>query len=61
MTTTTEAIQSLTSMSEALERISCEPKYYNSDYGMYLEQMSWQMHKQATDLKELSYLFGEIA
>jgi hypothetical protein len=54
---TKEAISNLELMSKALEVASNSPQNYNSDWGFYLEQMSWQMHKQAKELKELSYLF----
>lgn len=52
-----EAISNLEMMSQALEKAANKPENYNTDWAYYLEQMSWQMHKHANDLKEISYQF----
>lgn len=54
---TQEAINNLELMSQTLERVANEPKHYNTDWAYYLEQMSWQMHKHANELRDLEYLF----
>jgi len=55
---TKEAISNLELMSQALEKAANEPKNYNTDWAYYLEQMSWQMHKHANDLRDLESMFG---
>jgi chaperonin cofactor prefoldin len=53
-----EAIANIASTSEALDKICNDPKNYNSYGSQLLEQMSWELHKQANDLKELQYTYG---
>ena len=46
-----EAIANIASTSQALEKYCNDPKNYNS-YGAHLiEQMSWELHKQANQLR----------
>ena len=52
-----EAIANIASTSEALEKDCNDPKNYNSYAAHLLEQMSWELHKQANDLKEINYLY----
>ena len=52
-----EAIANIASTSEALEKYCNDPKNYNSYAEHLLEQMSWELHKQANDLKEINYLY----
>jgi len=53
-----EAIANIASTSQALEKYCNDPKNYNS-YGAHLiEQMSWELHKQANQLKEFQYQYG---
>lgn len=54
-----QAITNLQTMSQALERIANKPEIYNSDYGYYLEQFSFEMRRQAAQLREVEYLFSE--
>jgi hypothetical protein len=53
-----EAIANIASTSVALEKFCSDPKNYNSFGSQLIEQMSWELHKQANDLKELQYMFG---
>ena len=52
-----EAIANIASTSEALEKFSNDPKNYNSAGAELLEQMSWELYKQANDLRSLQHLF----
>jgi hypothetical protein len=54
---TTEAINNLRHMSEALSQIANDPKWYNTQYGHYLEQMSHQLYCDANDLIEITSHF----
>lgn len=53
-----EAIANIASTSEALEKYCNDPKNYNSYGSQLLEQMSWELHKQANELKEFQYRYG---
>ena len=53
-----EAIANIASTSAALEKYCNDPKNYNSYGSQLLEQMSWELHKQANELKEFQYLYG---
>lgn len=55
---TKEAINNLEIMSTALEKAANKPENYNTEWAFYLEQMSWQMHKQANELRDIEYMFG---
>lgn len=55
---TKEAINNLEIMSQTLDKVANKPENYNTEWAYYLEQMSWQMHKHANDLRDLEYLFG---
>ncbi len=52
-----DVIKNLETMSQALEKVANSPQHYNSEYAIYLERMSWEMHKQANDIREIEYLF----
>lgn len=52
------AINNLEMMSDALEKAANNPKHYNTDFSYYLEQLSWEMHKNARELKERKELFS---
>ena len=56
---TTKAIENLQLLSQELERAANSPKVYNTEFAYYLELMSFEMHKQANELKEMAYLFGD--
>lgn len=53
---TKEAITNLEQVSLALEKAANKPENYNTDWAYYLEQMSWQMQKQASELRTIEYL-----
>jgi hypothetical protein len=53
-----EAIANMASTSAALEKYCNDPKNYNTYGAQLLEQMSWELHKQACDLKEFQNRFG---
>ncbi len=47
-------IQNLERTSEALEKVANKKENYNSCYSHYLEQISWEIHRQANDLKSIN-------
>jgi|GEM_PF-2484241 len=53
-----DAIANLASTSAALENLCNDPKNYNTYSSLLLEQMSWEIHKQANDLKALQEIYG---
>lgn len=53
-----EAIKNLEVISDHLDNEANKKKNYNSDWGYYLEQMSWQMYQQANELRVLEYTYG---
>ena len=53
-----EAIANIVSTSEALDRFCNDPKNYNSFGSQILEQMSWELHKQANLLREFKCDYG---
>ncbi len=53
-----EAIANIASTSQALENYCNDPKNYNSYGAQLIEQMSWELHKQANQLKEFQYHYG---
>ncbi len=53
-----EAISNLEVMSQTLEKLSNDPKHYNSYYANYLEQASWEMFKMSKELVQINYAFG---
>lgn len=53
-----EAINNLELISTALDKAASKPENYNTEWAYYLEQMSWALHKQANELKEMEYMFG---
>jgi hypothetical protein len=53
-----EAIANMASTSQALEKYCNDPKNYNSYGAQLLENMSWELHRQSNDLKELQDRFG---
>ena len=55
-----EAIANIASTSEALEKHCNDPKNRYSSYAAnLLEHLSWELHKQANNLKEIQSLYGE--
>jgi hypothetical protein len=53
-----EAIANMASTSAALEKFCNDPKNYNSFGSQMLEHMSWELSKQASQLKEIDYMYG---
>ena len=53
-----EAIANISSTSLALEKYCSDPKNFNSCSFLLLEQMSWELHKHANDLREFNYNYG---
>ena len=53
-----EAIANIASTSQALEKYCNDPKNYNSYGAQLIEQMSWELHRQANQLKEFQYHYG---
>lgn len=53
-----EAIKNLETLAVALEKAANCPKNYNTEFAQYLENMSWEMQKNANELKEISRIFG---
>jgi len=53
-----EAIANIASTSEALEKYSNDPKNYNAYGAQLIERMSWELYRQALDLKEIQYHYG---
>lgn len=53
-----DAIRSLETSTQAIDKFLDDPKNYNSIYAHYLESISWEMHKQTNELKELQYRYG---
>lgn len=60
MNAMTDAINNLEKISSVLEKHANKPENYNSTFASYLEIMSWEMHKQAADLRDLNLLYGEF-
>ena len=53
-----EACANMASISEAIERFCNDPKNRCSPYAAnLLERMSWELHKQANELREINYLY----
>lgn len=55
-----EAINNLELLSQELERCSFKKSIYNSDFGYYLEQMSWEMHRMANETRAHKEIFGGV-
>jgi hypothetical protein len=53
-----EAIAKIASTSEALENYCNDPKNYNNSGAGMLEQMSWELYRQANELREFQYRYG---
>lgn len=53
-----DAVANITATSVALEKYCNDPKNYNSYTAELLERMACELHKQATELKEINYLYG---
>lgn len=53
-----EAIANIDSTSKAIEKFCNDPNSRCSPYAAnLLERMSWELHRQADELKEIHYLY----
>lgn len=52
-----EAIKNLEITMKALDRAASDEKIYNTDFGYMLEQMSWEMQRSASNLREMKYMY----
>jgi hypothetical protein len=57
-TTLELAIQNLKLLSKVLEVKANEDKFYNTEFGYLLENLSFELNKHSVDLREIDYLFG---
>lgn len=55
-----QAIAVLDRTSKVLSQKSNEDKFYNTNYGMYLEQMAQEMYKYSLELQEMEYRYGSL-
>ena len=53
-----EAIANIASVSKSLEDFCNKPDIYNVYGSQLIEKMSWELYKQANDLREIRYLLG---
>jgi len=53
-----EAISNLEIISNAFEKASLDPKYYNSDFGCFLENFSHELYKMKNELSEYKYIIS---
>lgn len=56
---TKETISNLELMSSVLEKEANKPNVYNTDWGYYLEQISWSLYKQANELRDIEHILGQ--
>lgn len=54
-----QAVKNLEMISAAFEKVANDPKYYNTDFAYYLEQFSFDLYKDAREIKERRALIGE--
>ncbi len=52
------AIVNLKATQEALDKVCNNQKYYNTDLGYLLEQMSYETLKFTNELEEIRYMYG---
>lgn len=60
MTLIDEAIKNLELTSQKLEAYASDPMRYNTEFAYYLDMMSFEMRKQASELRETRYLLGDL-
>lgn len=53
------AIKNLENASHVLEKMANSEENYNATYSGYLENISWEMHKYANDLREIYRINSE--
>lgn len=52
-----EAIKNLEITMQALDKAASDEKNYNTDFGYLLEQMSYEMKRNASNLREMRYMY----
>jgi len=52
-----EAIKNLEITMHALDKAASDQKIYNTEFGYMLEQMSYEMQRSASNLKEMRYMY----
>ena len=60
MNAITDAIKNLEVMSRVLETHANKSENNDSEFSNYLEILSWEMLKQANELKSMNYIYGEV-
>ncbi len=58
--TIAEVIENLEKSSIVLEKAANNPKNYNSEFSHYLDMVSFEMRKQASELRECEYQMGGL-
>jgi hypothetical protein len=53
------AIKNLESVSHVLEKVANSPENYNASYAGHLENISWEMHKHANELREMYNIYSD--
>lgn len=53
-----EVIENITSASQALSKHCHEIESFNAYSAGFIEQLSWQLMKQANELREIQYMYG---
>jgi hypothetical protein len=53
-------IENLELMSSALEKSAEKPAIYNTEYGHWLDVISFEIRKQASNLKDNIYYYGDM-
>lgn len=52
-----EAIKNLEITMQALDKAANDEKIYNTDFGYMLEQMSFEMQRSASNLREMRHMY----
>jgi len=55
-----QAINNMELVSSAFEKAANDPKNYNTEFSYYLEQLSWDLYKDAQEIKGRMDLIGGI-
>ena len=53
-----QAIENLAILESQVEKVSNSEKYYNTDYGQFLANWSFEMHKMKNEIIEHTYVIG---
>ena len=55
-----QSVSNLELLSRELEKAANNPKNYNTEFGYYLEQFSFDLHRNAQELKNRNYIYGGL-